>query len=271
MQAIVDDRLVIPESPATDSGDGRLVLTVDGDILPFSPERPDWPCDAAAALPCDIGATHFVGYYAGQAFYTCAVSGALASGVEPTGLRGYLGQVPDGFFRLLGRAVQLNHWYGEHRFCGGCGSRTEVVEREHAMRCAHCRKNYYPRLAPCVMALVVDGDRCLLARNARWKRDYFSTVAGFIEAGETVEDAVRREVMEEVGVRVDNLRYFASQPWPFPGQLMLGFFADYNGGAIRADGIEIAEAHWFDYNRLPPIPDSHTLSGQLIRAFVANQ
>ena len=119
-----------------------------------------------------------------------------------------------------------------------------------------------------MMALITNGDKCLLARNAAWQEHRFSVIAGFIEPGESAEDAVRREVMEEVGVSVRNLEYIGSQPWPFPGQLMLGFFADYDSGDIKVDGEEIAEAHWYPYDELPRIPGEYSLSGMLIREFV---
>ena len=173
-------------------------------------------------------------------------------------------------FALAGRAVQLLNSYREHRYCGRCGTATQEVTDEHAMYCASCQHRYYPRLSPCAIMLVTRGEYCLLARHGG-RGDYFTCLAGFVEPGEKVEQTVRREVQEEVGVCVSRLSYFSSQCWPFPGQLMLGFYAEYHSGDITPDGVEIVEADWYHYSDLPPHPNQHTLSGQLIRGFVSRQ
>ena len=221
------------------------------------------------ALPGD-SRPHFLGHYNGEQVFAVALSEADRSppGARLAGLREYLGQVPEGLFKLLGRALQINDWYAGHSYCGYCGEPTALVPNERATACDGCGKIFYPRLSPCIMALIHRGDQCVLARNAQWRKPYYSILAGFIEPGESAEEAVHREVMEEVGLRVHNLNYFGSQPWPFPGQLMLGFFAEYSGGEICVDGVEIAEANWYNHNDLPNIPGPSSLSGQLIKAFV---
>lgn len=138
------------------------------------------------------------------------------------------------------------------------------------MRCDSCRIINYPRIAPCVIVLVTRGEELLLARNANFPQPMYSTLAGFIEAGETAEATLAREVREEVGVEITNLRYFRSQSWPFPNQLMLGFFADYASGEIVCDGSEIADAGWFHYSDLPMTPPVASISGQLIQHYVAS-
>jgi NAD+ diphosphatase len=199
----------------------------------------------------------------------------LAPGADPTlagfewvGLRSLLGQVPDELFHFAGRAVQVSQWACEHRFCGRCGSRTELHHVDRATVCSSCEALYYPRLSPCVIGIIEQGDRCLLARHARSRSGRYSALAGFIEPGETAEQALAREVKEEVGLEITNIRYCTSQPWPFPGQLMLGFHADYAGGKIEVDGVEIEDAAWFHAAELPPGPPPGTISGQLIQDFV---
>ena len=179
-----------------------------------------------------------------------------------------LGRVDEQLFALAGRASQLLDWERDHRFCGRCGQQMRVDTRERAMCCDTCRVINYPRIAPCVIVLVTRGEELLLARNANFPQPMYSTLAGFIEAGETAEETLRREVREEVGVEVTNLRYFQSQSWPFPNQLMLGFFADYAGGDIVCQASEIADADWFHYSDLPMIPPASSISGQLIQHYI---
>lgn len=179
-----------------------------------------------------------------------------------------LGRVDERLFALAGRAQQLLDWERDHRFCGRCGNAMEVDHAERAMRCDPCRVINYPRISPCVIVLVTRGEHMLLARNANFPQPMYSTLAGFIEAGETAEETLAREVQEEVGVQVKNLRYFQSQSWPFPNQLMLGFFADYAGGEIVCDEVEIADAQWFHPSELPMIPPVASISGQLIQAHI---
>ncbi len=139
------------------------------------------------------------------------------------------------------------------------------------MHCASCQRDVYPRINPCVIVLVTDGDRALLGRAHNFPPNMYSTLAGFIEAGESAEATVHREVREEVGVEVHNLRYYKSQSWPFPSQLMLGYFADYRGGDIVLQDEEIVDAQWFDYRELPMTPPAGAISGQLIEAWVASR
>jgi NAD+ diphosphatase len=163
-----------------------------------------------------------------------------------------------------GRAVQLVEWARTSRYCGRCGTATEMAIGERAVRCPACGLLAYPRLAPAVIVLIRRGDQVLLARNGRFRGRMFSTVAGFVEPGETLEEAVHREVAEEVGVRLSEVRYIASQPWPFPHSLMLGFEADWASGEIVVDGEEIVEAAWFGRDNLPPIPPPLSIARRLI-------
>ncbi len=180
------------------------------------------------------------------------------------------GDVDEATWAAAGRAVQLVEWARCHRYCGRCGAETVESPGERARRCARCGLLAFPRLAPAVIMLVErDDGRALLARNARWRGDMYSCLAGFVEPGETVEAAVRREVGEEVGVAIDDLRYHGSQPWPFPHSLMLGFHARYAGGEISCDAREIADARWFSPEDLPDLPGPISIARWLIDDWVA--
>lgn len=184
------------------------------------------------------------------------------------GLRSQLGLIDEALFGLAGRALQVAQWHNDHRFCGRCGGPTKELRGERAKMCPACDLRFYPRLSPCVITLVTREDQCLLARHARSSQPIFTCLAGFVEVGETPEATVHREVYEEVGLQLCDLRYVGSQPWPFPGQLMLGFRAQYLSGDLRVDGEEILEADWFPADKLPQVPPIATLSGQMIANFV---
>lgn len=189
---------------------------------------------------------------------------------ETAGLRSrlYSLDLDPELFALAGRALQLLHWRDYHRFCGHCGAPTQPLESERVLECRACGALYYPKISPCVIGIIVRGEQCLLARNARFPEGLFSAIAGFIEPGETAEAALRREIREEVGLVVDKLDYVGSQSWPFPSQLMLGFVAEYHSGEIKVDGDEIVEADWFDADNLPLVPPAQTISGSLIQTFL---
>ncbi|QNP65195.1 NAD(+) diphosphatase [Streptomyces genisteinicus] len=152
---------------------------------------------------------------------------------------------------LLVHAVALENWQRLHRFCSRCGERTVIAAAGHIRRCPACGAEHYPRTDPAVIMLVTDEeDRALLGRQVHWPEGRFSTLAGFVEPGESIEQSVRREVREEVGVSVGDVSYVASQPWPFPSSLMLGFMARATTSAIEVDGEEIHEARWFSRDDL---------------------
>ena len=169
-------------------------------------------------------------------------------------------------FALAGRASQLMDWRKNHRYCGRCATPTTMKTTEFAMACPACGLLAYPRISPAVMVLIGRGDELLLARSPHFKPGIFSALAGFVEAGETLEQCAVREVREEVGIEISNLRYFRSQPWPFPDSLMLAFFADYAGGEIAPDPSEIEAAGWFSRQALPPLPDQASIARHLIEA-----
>jgi len=219
----------------------------------------------------DILRQHFLGYWREQPCFAVEID--TQAQLDPMqyqlgSLYQVLGRVPDQLFALVGRASQVLDWERDHLYCGRCGHQMTSDRVERAMRCEPCGTINYPRIAPCVITLVHRGEELLLARNVNFPQPMFSTLAGFIEAGETAEETLAREVKEEVGVDICNIRYFQSQSWPFPNQLMLGFFAEYAGGEIVCDEREIAEAHWFHYKELPMIPPTSSVSGQLIQHYI---
>ena len=166
---------------------------------------------------------------------------------------------------LAGRAFQILEWDRNHQYCSRCGSPTAQRTDERSRACPRCKLTTYPPVSPAVMVLITDGGRrVLLARKPAWASGRFSALAGFVEPGETLEDTVARETREEVGVEVRNIRYFGSQPWPFPHSLMIAFTAEYAGGDVRPDGVEIEEARWFDADELPKLPPSISISRRLI-------
>lgn len=167
-------------------------------------------------------------------------------------------------FALAGRATQLLDWQNNHRYCGKCGKSTSKKNGELAMHCAACDLLFYPRISPAVMVLVLRGDEVLLARSPHFTPGVYSALAGFVEAGETLEQCAIREVREEVGIEITNLRYFRSQSWPFPNSLMVAFTADYTGGILTPDSTEIESADWFLLSALPSLPDPVSISRQLI-------
>ncbi len=184
------------------------------------------------------------------------------------GLRDLFGGLSEEIFGYAGRATQIIDWATTHRFCGRCGALTERVPGERCMRCPACGHLAYPRITPAIIVLVRRGDEALLARGARFPLPFYSTLAGFAEVGESLEETLAREVREEVGIEVKNVRYFGSQPWPFPNSLMIGFFADWAGGDIRIDGTEILDAHWYRADALPTIPPKISIARRLIDAWV---
>jgi len=220
------------------------------------PAQPDW-------------GLHFVGMMGDVACWAVDVpAGEDPADGAAADLFSYFGRASELDWLVAGRAVQLVDWARSHRFCGRCGTPTEAVAGERAMRCPSCRLMAFPRLAPAIITLVTRGDEALLARGVQFRGPMFSTLAGFVEAGESLEDAVHREVREEVGVEITDVTYRASQPWPFPHSLMLGFRARWVSGEIDIDPNEIAEAAWFHRDELPNIPPRISIARKLIDAWL---
>jgi NAD+ diphosphatase len=193
---------------------------------------------------------------------------ALPAGYRLEGLRALYGRLDDDLFAIAGRAAQIVTWDRTHRFCGQCGTPTEHLYGERARKCPACGLTAYPRISPCVIVLITRGDEVLLARGRNFPVGRYSTPAGFVEAGESLEETVTREIREEVGVEVDNIRYFGSQPWPYPHQMMVGFTCTWASGDIRIDPSEIADAGWFTRDNMPQIPPPMSISRCLIDSYL---
>lgn len=183
-------------------------------------------------------------------------------------IREYLDHPEPGLTQLIIRASELLTWRENNRYCGKCATAMEQQEVEPAMKCPSCGHMVFPTLSPAVMVRIEKDKKILLARNSNFSSPIFSLIAGFVEAGETLEDAVHREVMEEVGLEVENLRYFHSQSWPMPHTLLAGFIADYKGGEIRPDGEEIVEALWGDPRDAIAQPRKGSLAYEMIHDFI---
>lgn len=267
-----DEFLSLVEPPAGSDPDEALALAViDGDIVCI-PEQgaPRLPTLSDLRwLDIEIRSRHYLGELRGQSCYALDIAGNLSEGYSALGLRGFLGRVDPTMFYLAGRAQQVIAWNADHQFCGRCGKPNEAHSTDRAKVCTDCGLISYPRLSPSIIVLVHDGDTVLLARNAQWPGGMFSTLAGFVEPGESIEQTVHREVKEEVGVDVRNLSYLGSQSWPFPNSLMLGFHAEYAGGEIVCQEDEIAEARFFPVDELPQIPPPFAISRWLIDDYLA--
>jgi NAD+ diphosphatase len=182
--------------------------------------------------------------------------------------------LPSNIMALAGKAYQLLEWDKSHQFCGECGSRTQIANHEHSRTCINpsCKRIFYPRISPVIIVAIERDQEILLARSPHFPPGIYSTLAGFVEPGESIEQAVHREVYEETDIKIKNLRYFASQPWPFPNSLIFGFQADYESGDIICAQNEIEDAAFFHIDKLPNIfPGNVTLSQWLLKDFRKRQ
>ena len=248
------------------------IVVSDGEILCVDGQHPWRPLTQDEWRWCGLEATssHYLGCIGDTAIFAEEVDGDAE---EPPGygfetLWSFLTTVDQPVFYLIGRAKQLVEWHQHHQFCGACGKVTSTEPTDRSRKCEACNIPYYPRLSPSIIVLVHRGEEILLAKNAATRGNFYSTLAGFVEPGESIEETVHREVFEEVGIRVKNLRYFNSQSWPFPNSLMLGFHAEYESGEINIQEEELSDAQWFDYDQLPNPPAMISISGWLIQDFI---
>lgn len=223
---------------------------------------------------------HYLGYLAEGEQVHCfaaevAADVAAPAGMKFEGLRGLYGRLSDEHLWLGGRAVQIVDWDRNHVFCGRCGAKNELQGHERAKKCPECRLVTYPRISPAVIVRVTrvteNGEEILMARGVNYRLGFYSVLAGFVEPGETLETAVRREIKEEVGLEVQNVRYFGSQPWPFPNSLMIAFTAEYASGELMLEEEEIEDAKWCRPETMPNIPPPMSISRALIDDYLTHQ
>ncbi|CUH94785.1 hypothetical protein P22_0851 [Propionispora sp. 2/2-37] len=214
--------------------------------------------------------THSIGSLNGKKCYIAtAAKEILPEGFSFTKIKQLYGCVNSPWFWLAFRAFHLTGWLRNSQYCGRCGKPMNIYDKELAMHCPHCGFIMYPRLSPAIIVAVIRDGKLLLARN-RMRPELYSVIAGFVEPGETLEECVRRELLEEVGMPVNNITYFGSQPWPFPDSLMVAFTAQAASDKITIDNQEIIEAGWFAADQLPNIPPSVSIGRKLIDWFTQN-
>lgn len=262
---------VSPSVEATSSAwcfaffDGQLLLP-EADLATLVPQAPDMFEPWAERR-------HYLGRLEGLDCWALGLS-ELPQGWRRSPLRAAMMQLGEPLMGLAGRAAQVLEWDRAHRHCGVCGTPTELQRGERARRCPACGHSAYPRVSPAMMVLVwrqaERGGEVLLARSPHYAPGVYSALAGFVEAGESLEECVHREVAEEVGVQVTDLRYYGSQSWPFPHSLMVAFTARWVAGAIVPQPGEIEDARWYPLDALPKIPPRFSISGHLIRDTVVS-
>jgi len=257
--AFCGDRLLVEVGPPSTRATDDLRV----------PSRPQWvklPSGASAGVDADP----LRRLYLGRLGPTHCFAAEFPEGTPaPPGsswenLRTLFSVLDDAQFGIAGRALQIVDWDRTHQFCGRCGTPTEHKHDERVRVCPSCRLSAYPRVAPAIMALIRRGREVLLGRGPHFPRGMYSALAGFAGPGESLEQCLMREVAEEVNVSVGNIRYFASQPWPFPHSLMIAFTCDWTGGEIRPDPSEIEHAAWFDVFQLPRLPSKISIARALI-------
>lgn len=217
--------------------------------------------------------TQFLGMLEGQPCYSAELDKDTIApdGMTFRGLRELHESLEDDLFAIGGRAFQIMEWDRTHQYCGHCATPTVQLVGDRAKRCPSCGLVNYPRLSPAIIVLISRGSDILLARAPRFRKSMYSVLAGFVEPGESLEETLVREVREEVGIQVKDIRYFGSQPWAFPNSLMIGFTATYASGEISIDPQEIEEAAWFSKYQLPEIPPRFSIARKLIDWFVAQE
>lgn len=255
---VVEARVIVSQGAG-------LVVRFEGEKL-ILPTLADLAPHGLTLDTCD----DYLGTLDGEHLFAATLAQPLPAPFVTRKLRSLYLAIDDGLFAAASRAVQVSAWLATHRFCGQCGRPTTRVATERAMQCTTCDLRFYPRIAPAIIVLVRRGAQALLARGTRFPMPMYSTLAGFSEVGESLEETLAREIKEEVGITVTNPRYFGSQSWPFPNSLMVGFFADYESGDLTLDSNEIVDAKWFDAHDLPLIPPGLSIARRLIDHWIAD-
>lgn len=253
-------------APATDSA--WCFAFVEGQLLMPELEGAAFAPQRLSSLHILASAHHYLGQLDALDCWALVLP-ATPPGWRPVPLRAAMMSIAEPLIGVASRAAQILEWDRAHRHCGVCGTATRLHAQDRARVCPACAHVSYPRLSPSMMVLVWREQQLLLARSPRFAPGVYSALAGFVEAGESLEECVHREVAEEVSVRVTDLRYYGSQSWPFPHSLMVAYTALWVGGEIVPQAGEIEHAAWFDIDALPKIPPRFSISGHLIRDTVA--
>ena len=215
--------------------------------------------------------TQYLGELKGEKCFSGEVSkdSEPPEGMKFRDLRSLYKRIPNDLYHVAGRAVLINDWDRNHCFCGACGKPTKTSSNERSRVCSECNLPHFPRIAPAIITSVERDREILLARSPHFPPGILSILAGFVEPGESLEEAVKREVREETGIDVGNIKYFGSQPWPYPNSLMLGFQAEYKSGEIEIDGVEIEDADWYSVENMPTtFAGDISISQWLIQDFI---
>ena len=247
---------------------GRFILDGENEILP----QPIAKVESTVAA--GLTRKHYLGRYDDVdcvLFIVDTPENAETMNNAAYGLRTLFDMWDSDMWFVAGYAWQIFEWDRNHRFCGRCGATTRIVTGERARKCGSCGLVNYPRISPSMIVLIQKDDEILLAKNAQFKRPFYSILAGYVEPGETLYECVEREVFEEVGLKIRNIRFFESQYWPMSGSLMLGCTAEYASGSIRIDEKELSHAAWFKANALPQVPPPKSIAGVMINEFVQRQ
>ncbi len=243
----------------------RLVLAEEASDLPSLEEARGWKAGEEEWFRVDAGENTALAAHA-------SLEWKPRPGVAAVGLRAVLPLLREPSLSLALTAAHLARWRRTSRYCGVCGAATEASRRHgKAMACPSCAHLTFPKVSPAVIVQVTRGNEILLGRSRRHPHGSYSVLAGFVDPGESLEDAVHREIGEESGIRVRDIRYFGSQPWPFPDSLMVGFTAVYNGGELQNRDGELEDVGWFTAGELPPVPPSYSIARALIDDFAQRQ
>lgn len=236
----------------------KLFITTDNQILFL---------EDIDKLNLDIIRKIYLGRFDNSPVFTLEIHDSQIANYKLVGLRDFYKLVPEDIYLLSSRALQVINWDKNHTYCGRCGTKTMIKEDEMAKVCPNCGFMSFTRLSPAIIVAITKKDMLLMANHTRSPKDKYSLIAGFVEAGETIEETVHREVFEEVGLKIKNIKYFASQSWPFPHSLMLGFTAEYESGEINIDEFEIRDAKWFKKEDILPLDSNISIASSLINWF----
>lgn len=245
-----------------------LLLEKNQSSYPFITEQ------TAEHFKNDIYQQHYLGEYQNTAIFCAEINpdSQIPNDIDVFPFRKSLDKIGVEWFSIAVRAYSILHWNNTYRYCGKCGRETLLKKGAFERYCSYCLLTFYPRISPSIIVLIQKNNQILMARSHHFAKGSYALIAGFVEVGESLEEAVHREVKEEVGITIKNLRYFNSQPWPFPDSLMIGFFADYDSGDLVINHDEIEEAGWYDIDHLPGRPSSSiSIANQMIEYFLKQQ